>query len=171
MLDNRLGIGVVPRIMYLPTGQPVVVVARRPAPPPAAQRPQPLLPSASRTPRTSMGIDLPPSPTTAPNSDVASTITDTVLPSASERAQPPPLIIAARERPRRKPLQERELVSGHADSGPGPDYEPDEAERGRATRGEAQAQVIAFDGTDTAGPTEKFLAEGPGRKPRRRNST
>lgn len=68
------------------------------------------------------------------------------------------------------------IVRG-AELAPGPNYEPDEAERARAARGEAQAQHMALGGMDMTGirrgdgPADKFLAGQPRKIPQRRNST
>ncbi|KAK1835876.1 hypothetical protein QBC39DRAFT_129313 [Podospora conica] len=96
-----------PRIMYLPTGDPVVVT-QEPIPPPAAvTAPSPTSPTLTRDPRTSDSI----------------------------------------HEPFRQGVPPRKPVAGapggtYPSQWPGPDYQPDEAERARAARGELQAQCI-----------------------------
>jgi len=128
-----------------------------------------------------MGIDLPPSPVTTSRTDAASSVTDVDRMSHTLETAPPPSVATTAperpDRPERVQLPALGSAGGHLGSGPGPGYEPDEAERRRAARGEAQAQFLPFGGTGTdgeeglAGPTEKFLAGSPGGTPRRRNST
>ena len=89
----------VPRIMYLPTGDPVVVT-RKPIVPSAAA-PSPAFQTASRGPFW----------------------------KPFRQGVPP-----------RKPVAGATVGTHYASPWPGPDYEPDEAERARAARGEGQAQ-------------------------------
>lgn len=89
-----------PRIMYLPTGNPVVVTLEPPVPP----------------------------ATMAPS------------PRSGDRIREP----FRQGVPPRKPVAGASTGTPYASpwTGPGPDYQPDEAERARAARGELQAQYM-----------------------------
>lgn len=101
-----------PRIMYLPTGDPVVVTREPVVPPAVATAPPPRPPTPPRDPGTADRIHEP-----------------------FRRGIPP-----------RKPVAGAPVGATYASpwpgSGPGPDYQPDEAERARAARGELQAQCM-----------------------------
>jgi hypothetical protein len=98
-----------PRIMYLPTGDPVVVT-REPIVPPAAVAPSPRSPTPPPEPGTTDSIHEP-----------------------FRQGVPP-----------RKPVAGAPIAALYASpwAGPGPDYQPDEAELVRAARGELQAQCM-----------------------------
>lgn len=170
ILDTKLGIGVTPRVMYLPSGQPVVVVERRPVPPPPSKaRQKPLSISTSSIPPSSSQRERP--------SLEIRTDTEIEVISPTSSHGPPISPVVDTERPRIKPAMASGALQESSEVAPGPDYQPDEAERERAARGEAQAQWMMMGETDTTHsrrgdrPAEKFLAEGPRKKPQRRNST
>ncbi|KAK0754857.1 hypothetical protein B0T18DRAFT_386673 [Schizothecium vesticola] len=98
-----------PRIMYLPTGDPVVVT-REPIVPPAATAPSPKSPTPPPSPGTADSIHEPFRQGVPPRKPVAG------APTRTPYASPWP--------------------------GPGPNYQPDEAELARAARGELQAQCM-----------------------------
>jgi len=142
-----------PRIMYLPgTGEAVVVLARPYPPEPTHQKP--------RKPPASPAIDLGPlpgtnggtnlqvpgalqhalvseprllqSPTAGPSQSAAHVLED-------HRKGPLPQTV-----PPRKPVPGSKSVGTHYATPWPPDHVPDEAELGRAARGEAQAQWMTL---------------------------
>lgn len=159
--DRRRGKNVTPRIMYLPTGEPVVVVPR-PFPPkptnqpgksseqsrrisstldsqsPSEERPLPQIPSSSETlsePYRAGGPSTERSPERQPY-------------EARRTSNPgvPPTVM-----PRRKPVPTRGTPYANPWSAPGPDYVPDPEEQARAARGESQAQWMSLDGMEVIG--------------------
>ncbi|EJT71627.1 hypothetical protein GGTG_10882 [Gaeumannomyces tritici R3-111a-1] len=204
-VDRCGGRGLTPRIMYLQTGEPVVVMRRPYPPPPTMQEPdiemgdrttaQPAAGAATLSaastlvaspPRTSfwgvIGRKLKsnkaplvaptvpsssPQPTSpvAPESAVASSPQQQPqeqIHQESEQPQPqaqqqrqhtrsPPT--SPQQIPRRRPVPTRGADSERSESyGPTPAYEPDEAERRRAERGEAQAQWMTLEDMGVRGP-------------------
>ena len=145
--------------MYLPTGEPVVVVPRPFPPQPTYQK--------GKSPESSGRISstaedqspsderpLPQLPNAAGEEDLRA-----AGPSAerSPERQPyearrysssmaPPGVV-----PRRKPVPTRGTPYADPWSAPGPDYTPDPEEQARAARGESQAQWMSLDGMEVIG--------------------
>lgn len=132
-----------PRIMYLPTGEPVVVVARPYPPKPTAPPPVEL----SRLPSIEDDTS-PPTPTQPPAA--AQVETPVRSPAVTEHRRMSGLHEPSESF--RQGMPPRKPVGGskgthYAIPWPGPDYEPDEAERARAARGESQAQWMTLAGS------------------------
>lgn len=142
-----------PQIMYLPgTGEAVVVLAR-PYPPEPSHRQQ-------RKPSMSPVVELGPLPATDHGGPLASPFLQ--LPTAvTERHVPESSIAESFQRasvahdshwkgrslqsvPARKPLPGFQSTGTHYATPWPPDHVPDEAERARAARGEAQAQWMTL---------------------------
>ncbi|KAL8365272.1 hypothetical protein RB595_004195 [Gaeumannomyces hyphopodioides] len=206
-IDRCGGRGLTPRIMYLQTGEPVVVMRRPYPPPPTGQEPdiemgdrtttQPTAGAATLSaastlvvspPRTSLwgmkgrklrGKKAAPSSSPQPTSPEApeSTVVSSPQEQQSwsqeqiqqESEQPQPQAQQQQEQgqqqhtrsppsspqqvPRRKPVPGRGTGPEGSDNyGPTPAYEPDEAERRRAERGEAQAQWMTLEDMGIRGP-------------------
>lgn len=147
-----------PRIMYLPTGQAVVVTARPLAIHRANPRhdaeltqlpvPQPATPPYPQAPAAS------PAPAAQPYpSPVSSPVDGSSATQEPFRQGVPP----------RKPVAGAPVGTHYAMPWPGPDYQPDEAEKARAARGEKQAQWMTLHGMgmDTAGGQEMGKGTDP----------
>lgn len=195
--------GLTPRIMYLQTGEPVVVM-RKPYPPPPTRREPDIemgdrvtaVPSSASTlvaspPRPSLwgmmgrrlllrGKKAPPpvvetrrgssspqptspevperaavvsSPPHQPPQEQPEQEPEQPQPQAQaqQHTQSPPSSPPQRQQiPRRRPVPTHN--AGNSYGGPAPDYEPDEAERRRAERGEAQAQWMTLEACGIRGP-------------------
>lgn len=186
-IDRKRGVGTTPRIMYLPTGQPVVVLSRPfpplpthkkhanaehspprtsttqeklPTAPPAACQPQPTSTPVGPSPLS------PFSPASAAAGRGSAEwqyqrLSFEETPPSADGASSSIASSSQAQAPRRKPVPVRGTHLRTGDDAPGPDYVPDRAERTRAARGEAQAQWVSMDGLDIVrrpgGPAEKFL--------------
>lgn len=143
-----------PKVMYLPSGEPVVVTPvprRRPtAQPDLMSVPAPLpaqIPAVQVRPPTQAASRA------LPQEDLITPVS----PSAGRES------IHEHFRqgvPPRKPVAGQPVGTHYASPWPGPDYQPDAAERARAAKGERQAQWMTLQGMGLRGEEKSGL--GPG---------
>ncbi|KAK0652812.1 hypothetical protein B0T16DRAFT_406853 [Cercophora newfieldiana] len=144
---NKLGRkngGARPRIMYLTTGQPVVVtpapvVVQRPIMPPPVELVQLHAPQVPAQP--------PPQVAPAGGSQLSPAAISPTSPAGSTP---------------RKPVAGANVGTHYASPWPGPEYQPDEAEKARALRGERQAQWMTLHGMGLRGEEKSGLGLGLG---------
>jgi len=144
-----------PRIMYLPTGQPVIVTPTPVDVKRALSMPPPIELVQLETPQAQ--IDRPSHPARAATSN---------LPTAISPASPAGGTGDGFQEhfrqgvPPRKPVAGPSVGTHYASAWPGQDYQPDAAERARAARGEVQAQWMTLHGMGLRGDEKSAL--GPG---------
>ncbi|KAK3328539.1 hypothetical protein B0T19DRAFT_424872 [Cercophora scortea] len=187
MCRNRIKRGkkrTTPRIMYLPTGEAVVVtnrpvdlglkVQQQPADVPRRlQRTAPnpnvrLMLNSFQPPPPRISTQSAPCPGAAasqPTLAISPTvarapITAPMLSPAAQSTIPVPVHVAQGDEfdepfrqgvPPRKPVAGAKVGTHYAAPWPGPDHRPNEAERARAARGEAQAQWVSLHGMHLGG--------------------
>ncbi|KAK4446843.1 hypothetical protein QBC34DRAFT_146047 [Podospora aff. communis PSN243] len=144
--------GTQPMIMYLTSGQPVVVTPApiRPMMPPPVERVQ--------LPTPHVQIHQPPQPALAGATQASPAGISPISPAVTDGFREP----FRQGVPPRKPVAGTNVGTHYASPWPTPDYQPDEAEKARAARGERQAQWMTLHGMGLRGDEKSGLGVGLG---------
>jgi hypothetical protein len=144
--------GTQPMIMYLTSGQPVVVTPApiRPVVPPRVE--------LAQLPTPQVQIHQPPQPVTAGTSQVSAAAVSPISPVVADGFHEP----FRQGVPPRKPVAGTNVGTHYASPWPAQDYQPDEAEKARAARGERQAQWMTLHGMGLRGDEKSGLGMGLG---------
>jgi len=144
--------GTQPMIMYLTSGQPVVVTPApiRPVMPPRVE--------LAQLPTPQVQIHQPPQPVTAGTSQASAAAVSPISPVVADGFHEP----FRQGVPPRKPVAGTNVGTHYASPWPAQDYQPDEAEKARAARGERQAQWMTLHGMGLRGDEKSGLGMGLG---------